>query len=43
MRRRRGRPWLSMPAVLTVVVAAVVWTVMRNLPGFPLVPTLLSG
>jgi len=29
--------------VLTVVVAAVVWTVMRNLPGFPLVPTLLSG
>jgi hypothetical protein len=43
MRRRRGRPWLSMPTVLTVVVAAVVWTVMRNLPGFPLVPTLLSG
>jgi hypothetical protein len=43
MRRRHGRPWLSMPAVLTVVVTAVVWTVMRNLPGFPLVPTLLSG
>src|SRR6516162_5555779 len=43
MRRRHGQPWLSMPAVLTVVVAAVAWTVMRNVPGFPLVPTLLSG
>ena len=42
-RRSRGKPLLSMPAVLTVVAAAVVWTVTRNLPGFPLVPTLLSG
>jgi hypothetical protein len=24
-------------------VAAFVWTVLRNLPGFPLVPTILSG
>jgi hypothetical protein len=42
-RRSQGKPLLSMPAVLTVVAAAVVWTVTRNLPGFPLVPTLLSG
>ena len=43
LRRRQGRPWLSAPLVVTVVVAAVVWTVTRNLPGFPLVPTILSG
>ena len=43
LRRHQGRPWLSVPAVVTVVVAAAVWTVARNLPGFPLVPTILSG
>ena len=43
MRRRRGQSLLSMPAVLTIVVTAAVWTVMRNLPGFPLVPTLAGG
>lgn len=43
LRRRQGRPWLSMPAAVTVVVAAAVWTVTRNLPGFPLIPTILSG
>ena len=26
-----------------ITVAAVAWTVLRNLPGFPLVPTILSG
>jgi hypothetical protein len=43
MRRRHGEPSLPMPAVLTIAVAAVAWTVLRNLPGFPLVPTILSG
>ncbi|BBX96191.1 membrane protein [Mycobacterium lacus] len=43
LRRRTGRSWLPMPATLTVAVAAVVWTVLRNLPGFPLVPTVLGG
>jgi hypothetical protein len=43
MRWRRGQSSLPMPAVLTIVVAAVMWTVLRNLPGFPLVPTILSG
>jgi len=32
------------PAVLIVVmVLAVVWTIVRNLPGFPLVPTLIGN
>lgn len=43
LRRRRGKSWLPIPAVLAVVVAAIAWTVLRNLPGFPLVPSLLSG
>jgi hypothetical protein len=43
LRRRLGRSPLPVPAVVTIVVAAFVWTVLRNLPGFPLVPTILSG
>ena len=27
VRRRRGRSWLPMPAVMTVVVATIAWTV----------------
>ena len=42
---RAGRDQSPMPraAILTVVLAAVTWTVVRNLPGFPLVPTLIGG
>lgn len=41
-RVRRGRRALT-PVVLAVVaVLAVVWTIVRNLPGFPLVPTMLG-
>ena len=43
IRLRHGRRRLPMPAVVTIAVAAVAWTVLRNLPGFPLVPTILSG
>lgn len=43
MRRRRGQRSLPVPAVVTIVVATIAWTVARNLPGFPLVPTILSG
>jgi Protein of unknown function (DUF2752) len=43
IRRRYGRAALPIPAVVTIAVAAVAWTVLRNLPGFPLVPTILSG
>lgn len=41
-RRQRGLPAFT-PVVLAVIaVAALVWTVVRNLPGFPLVPTLFA-
>ncbi|WP_422746482.1 DUF2752 domain-containing protein [Mycobacterium sp. WMMD1722] len=43
LRRRRGETVLPAPAVVVVVAAVVAWTVVRNLPGFPLVPTLLTG
>ncbi len=41
LRRRSGKTLFSPPAVVTVVIAMLAWTVVRNLPGFPLVPTLL--
>lgn len=40
---RTGRRVATAPFIATVVVAVVTWTVVRNLPGFPLVPTLLEG
>jgi hypothetical protein len=43
VRWRQGRRLLPIPAVITITVLTVVWTVLRNLPGFPLVPTMLSG
>jgi hypothetical protein len=43
IRRRYGKSVLPMPALLTITAAAMVWTLLRNLPGFPLVPTVLSG
>lgn len=41
--RRRGQ--VIAPTVTLVVIAAVTfgWTLLRNLPGFPLVPTTLTG
>jgi hypothetical protein len=43
LRGRRGKPALPRPAVMTLAAATIAWTVLRNLPGFPLVPTILSG
>jgi hypothetical protein len=43
LRRRSGKSVLPIPAVATVVIAMLAWTVLRNLPGFPLVPTLLTS
>lgn len=40
VRHRQGRPALSTPAWLAAVVAVIAWTVLRNLPGFPLLPTI---
>ena len=43
LRMRQGRAVFG-PVTVTVLVAlTVVWTVVRNLPGFPLVPTILDG
>ncbi len=42
LRRRSGKlPW-TLPAAAAVLTALLAWTVVRNLPGFPLVPTLLT-
>ena len=43
VRRNRGKPALNTPAFVVIIAAAVSWTVVRNLPGFPLVPTVLNG
>jgi hypothetical protein len=43
IRRRYGETALPIPALLTIIATAVAWMVLRNLPGFPLVPTVLSG
>ena len=43
LRRHRGKPAMNTPALIVVIAAAVTWTVVRNLPGFPLVPTILDG
>lgn len=42
--RARLRLRLMPPAAVAVLLAAaLIWTVVRNLPGFPLIPTVLSG
>src|ERR1700694_2375450 len=43
VRWRRGQPLMTTPAIIVIAVTAITWTVVRNLPGFPLVPTLLGG
>ena len=43
LRHRRGKSLLPTPAAATVTIAMLAWTVLRNLPGFPLVPTLLTS
>lgn len=43
LRRRQGRSIMTAPAMTILVVVAITWTVVRNLPGFPLVPTILGG
>jgi len=43
VRWRRKQRLMPIPAVATVFVAVIAWTVVRNWPGFPLVPTLLKG
>lgn len=42
-RYRRGRPLNTVVPVVVVLVTMLIWTVIRNLPGFPLVPTFGHG
>jgi hypothetical protein len=42
LRRRGGRLPLTLPAAAAVMITLLGWTVVRNLPGFPLVPTLIT-
>jgi hypothetical protein len=42
LRRHRWKWALTLPAGAAVLITLVAWTVVRNLPGFPLVPTLLT-
>jgi hypothetical protein len=43
VRWRRGETLMTKSVLAVIIVAAISWTVVRNLPGFPLVPTLLQG
>jgi len=43
VRWRLGQPLMAKPAIVAIAVGVIAWTVVRNLPGFPLVPTLLTG
>lgn len=43
VRRRQDKPALNTPTFVVLIAAVVTWTVVRNLPGFPLVPTVLDG
>ena len=43
VRWRRGRALMPIPAMVIIGVAAIAWTVLRNWPGFPLVPTFADG
>ena len=42
-RRAAGKPPVTRAAVVVVIASTIAWTVIRNLPGFPLVPTLYDG
>jgi hypothetical protein len=42
LRRRGGKLPLTLPAAAAVMITLLAWTVVRNLPGFPLVPTLIT-
>jgi hypothetical protein len=42
-RRYTGRPLITRVSVVVILGASIAWTVIRNLPGFPLVPTIYGG
>lgn len=42
-RSRRGKPAMNTAALVVIFASVAIWTIVRNLPGFPLVPTVLDG
>jgi hypothetical protein len=42
-RRSAGRPVATKSLFAVIIVSAIAWTITRNLPGFPLIPTLSGG
>ena len=42
-RVRSGRRAFTPAALVVIGVLAVLWTIVRNLPGFPLVPTMIGS
>lgn len=42
-RRRRGQRPFPPVALVVIAVVTLAWTVARNLPGFPLIPTVLPA
>lgn len=43
VRWKLGQKLMPVTATVLLIIAAIAWTVVRNLPGFPLVPTLVDG
>lgn len=43
VRWRQGRRIFPIPVIVTIMLAVIAWTVIRNLPGFPLVPIFFAG
>ncbi|MGE2737993.1 DUF2752 domain-containing protein [Mycolicibacterium vaccae] len=41
--RKRGRTPVGSTTLAVILAATVTWTIVRNLPGFPLVPDVLGG
>lgn len=41
--RNRGQPMPLMPALAVIAAVTTAWTLLRNLPGFPLVPIVFTG
>jgi hypothetical protein len=42
-RRHTARPLITRAALVVIIGVSIAWTVIRNLPGFPLVPTIYGG
>lgn len=42
-RRAQRKTVFTVPMIVVTVVLVLTWTAVRNVPGFPLVPTILDG